>query len=307
LGTVEAGSENIAVGAAISGLVGEVVVQVGQRVRAGEPLVRLDTCHLEAEVAVRQANLALAEARLRCLQALPRPENLPIAKTKVREARANLVEKEDALARTRRAAGRLAVSASELVERTQARDVAAAQLARAEDEDQLLRAGAWGPDKEAARAEVAVAQARLRQARVELQRLLVRAPVDGTILRVNVRPGEAVSATPGLGLVVLGDIEPLHVRVEIDEHDIPRWRPEAQASAVPVGDGREHLPLRFVRIEPLVVSKKALSGEGGERIDTRVLQVVYSLPRDPGRPLYVGQQVTVFVHSPEAEERGGRY
>jgi multidrug resistance efflux pump len=262
----------------------------------------LDTRPLEAELGVRKANLALAQMRLRRLESLPRPEELPIAAAKVRQARANLAEKEDALARARRAA--TAVSPAELVQLTEARGVATAQLARAEAEEKLVRAGASGPEIDAARAAVAVAREQLRQVRVELDRLCVRAPVEGTVLRVNVRPGEAVSAAPGPGLVVLGNVEPLHVRVEIDEHDIPRWRPEAPAWAMPPGDARVRWALRFVRVEPLVVSKKTLSGEGGERVDTRVLQVLYALPRDLTRPPYVGQQVNVFVRCANADEVG---
>jgi putative ABC transport system ATP-binding protein len=302
LGIVEARSENIAVGAPAPGLVRQVFVRVSQRVRAGEPLFCLDTRPLEAELGVRKANLALAEMRLRRLESLPRPEELPIAAAKVRQARANLAEKEDALARARRAA--TAVSPAELVQLTEARGVAAAQLARANAEEKLLRAGASGPEKEAAHAAVAVAREQLRQVRVELDRLCVRAPVGGTVLRVNVRPGEAVSAAPGPGLVVLGNVEPLHVRVEIDEHDIPRWRPETPAFAMPPGDARVRWSLRFVRVEPLVVAKKSLSGDGGERVDTRVLQVLYALPRDLTRPPYVGQQVNVFVRSPDQDQGG---
>jgi putative ABC transport system ATP-binding protein len=303
LGTVEAGSENIAVGAPASGLVLQVFVRVGQSVRAGEPLFCLDTRSLEAELRVREANLALSEAQLQRLENLPRPEELPISAAKVREARADLTEKEDALARARRAVG--AVSTGDLVQLAQSGAAAAARLARAEAEENLLHAGAWSADKEPARASVTAARAQIRQTQVELDRLCVRAPVDGTVLRVNVRPGEAAGAGPGPGLVVLGNTEPLHVRVEIDEHDIPRWRPEAPARAVPLGDARQGWPLQFVRVEPLVVAKKALSGGDDERVDTRVLQIIYALPQSLSQTPYVGQQVNVFVDSPEADESGG--
>jgi ABC-type lipoprotein export system ATPase subunit/multidrug efflux pump subunit AcrA (membrane-fusion protein) len=303
LGIVEAGSENVAVGAPAPGLVREVFVQVGQSVRAGQPLFTLDTRSLEAELRVREANLAQFEAQLRRLEDLPRSEELPIAAAKVSEARADLAEKQDSLARGRRAAG--AVSSEILMQLEQSRAAAAARVARAEAEENLLRAGASAADKEPARAAVTAAQAQIRQTQVELDRLCVKAPLDGTVLRVNIRAGEAAGAAPGSGLVVLGNIEPLHVRVEIDEHDILRWRPEAPARAVPLGDARQGWPLEFVRVEPMIVAKKALSGGDGERVDSRVLQVVYALPRSPGQPPYVGQQVNVFVDSSESDESNG--
>lgn len=303
LGIVEAGSQNIAVGTPASGLVCQVFVTVGQSVKAGEPLFRLDTRSLEAELRVREANLAMSEAQLQRLESLPRPEELPIAAAKVREAKADVTEKEDALTRGRRAGS--AVSSEVLVQLAQSRAAAAARLARSEAEESLLRAGAWSPDKEPARAAVVAARAQIQQTKVELDRLCVRAPVDGTVLRVNVRPGEAASAAPGPGLVVLGNTEPLHVRVEIDEHDIPRWKSDAAARAVPPGDARQGWQLQFVRVEPMIVAKKTLSGDDGERVDTRVLQIIYAFPQSLSQAPYVGQQVNVFLDSPEADEAGG--
>jgi ABC-type lipoprotein export system ATPase subunit/multidrug efflux pump subunit AcrA (membrane-fusion protein) len=303
LGIVEAGSENIAVGAPAPGLVRQVFVRVGQTVHADEPLFCMDTRTLEAELHVREANLALSEVQLQRLESLPRPEELPITAAKVREARAEVTEKEDALARGRRAGS--AISTEVLVQLAQSSAAAAARLARAEAEENLLLAGAWSPEKESARAMVAAARAQIRQTQVELDRLCVRAPVDGKVLRVNVRPGEAASAAPGPGLVVLGNTELLHVRAEIDEHDIPRWRPEAAARAVPVGDAGQGWPLQFVRVEPLIVAKKSLSGDDGERVDARVLQIIYSLPKNLSQVPYVGQQVNVFLDSPETDGSGG--
>jgi hypothetical protein len=56
-------------------------------------------------------------------------------------------------------------------------------------------------------------------------------------------------------------------------------------------------PLKFVRVEPFVIPKKSLTGDNTERVDTRVLQVIFSLDRPDGTPLYVGQQVDVFIEA----------
>jgi hypothetical protein len=122
----------------------------------------------------------------------------------------------------------------------------------------------------------------------------VRAPVDGEVLQVNVRVGEHVSARGAGALVVLGDIARLHIRAEIDENDIPRFRADAPAVAYMRGDAERGIPLRFQRAEPLVVAKKALSGDNTERIDTRVLQAIYAV-EEIDAPLYVGQQLDVFI------------
>ncbi|MGC3967315.1 MAG: hypothetical protein QM775_08065 [Pirellulales bacterium] len=52
--------------------------------------------------------------------------------------------------------------------------------------------------------------------------------------------------------------------------------------------------LTFERVEPYVVPKKSLTGDNMERVDTRVLQVIYSVDTTKER-LYVGQQLDVFI------------
>jgi hypothetical protein len=124
--------------------------------------------------------------------------------------------------------------------------------------------------------------------------------VDGQVLQVNVRPGEFVGAPPSQPLVVLGSVDRLHVRVDIDEHDIPRAYPSFQtaipAFASPRGDPSLKIPLTFVRVEPYVIPKKSLTGDNTERVDTRVLQAIYQVDR--AEPvLFVGMQVDVFLEA----------
>ena len=95
-------------------------------------------------------------------------------------------------------------------------------------------------------------------------------------------------------LVVLGDTSRLHLRANIDEQDIPRFHPEAAALAVLRGAPNTKFPLVFRRVEPLVVPKRSLTGESTERIETRVLEVIFEI-HPQGAQLYVGQQVDVFV------------
>jgi HlyD family secretion protein len=92
-------------------------------------------------------------------------------------------------------------------------------------------------------------------------------------------------------------VEPLHVRVDIDENDAWRVRPEAPAVAFVRGNRALETPVQFVRFEPYVVPKRSLTGETTERVDTRVLQVLYRF--HPGDlPVYVGQQMDVFIEAP---------
>ena len=88
-GMVEPETENISVGSPVPGVVVEVMVKVGQKVKTGDPLFRLDDRQRQAELAIRRAMLADAKAQLARLEAMPRQEELPQAEAKVLEAKAD--------------------------------------------------------------------------------------------------------------------------------------------------------------------------------------------------------------------------
>jgi multidrug resistance efflux pump len=293
-GIVEPRTENIQVGSPVGGVIAEVAVAVGEKVAAGNPLFRLDDRHLLAELKVRQADLAAADEQLARLEQMPRPEELPASEARVREAKAHLAAQEDYLRRIRNLTAGKAAAREELVRRDEAFQIAREQLARAEAEHHLLTAGAWEPEKAVARAAVAQAKAQVEQTRIDLERLCIRAPLESEVLQVNIRPGEFVGAPPGQALVVLGDVHRLHVRVDIDEHDIPRFQPGAPACAMLRGHAEREYPLTFVRVEPYVIPKQSLTGASMERVDTRVLQVIYAL-ETTDHAVYVGQQMDVFI------------
>jgi multidrug resistance efflux pump len=252
---------------------------------------------------VRRADLRVAETQLRRLEQLPRPEELPPSAARIREAEARLRMQEDLYRRVTRLGSGGAAGEQEVVERAEAVRTARAQLDRARSEDALLRAGASEPDRAVARAVVDRAQALVEQAETELDRLVVRAPIDGRVLQLNVRPGESVTVAAGPGLVLLGGDGRPHVRVSIDEHDIPRFRPGAPARGTLRGHPQHVYPLTFVRVEPYVVPKQTLTGEGPERVDSRVLRVIYAV--EASEPaLYVGQLMDVFIAADAAPDRG---
>jgi len=145
------------------------------------------------------------------------------------------------------------------------------------------------------KAQLAAARAQVAQNQVQLERLTVMAPRASTILQVNIRPGEYASATPKNPAIVLGDVEHLQVRADVDEQNAPRLQPGQTATAYLKGDTTQPISVTFVRVEPYVVPKVSLTGSSTERVDTRVLQVIYAFDRPKDRAIYVGQQVDLFV------------
>lgn len=294
-GIVEASSRNISLGSHLAGVAAAVHVQPGDRVEAGAPVFSLDDRPYRAELAVRQAEQAQAAARLERLKRLPRPEEIPPAQAAVKEAESGLEDARAQLANVRAVGDRRAVSQDELNRRAYAADAAEARLAKARADLALLKAGAWAPDLEAARAELAQAEARVQAARTDLERLTVRSPVAGQILQANLRPGEYVPAGPAAEpLVLVGVVDRLRVRVDIDENDAWRFDPAAPAAAFVRGNPGLKTALRFEYVEPYVLPKRSLTGGSQERVDTRVLQVLYSFEREE-LPVYAGQQVDVYI------------
>jgi len=159
----------------------------------------------------------------------------------------------------------------------------------------LLEAGAWKADIDVTKAELANAQADVQAAKVEIDRLLVRAPVAGNILQLNIRPGEfAQSGVLSQPLILMGDLERLHVRVDIDENDAWRFHPNGMAVAFVRGNPKLKTNLTFEYVEPYVVPKRSLTGESLERVDTRVMQVIYSFSRSDLN-VYLGQLMEVYI------------
>lgn len=307
-GLIEAKDQEIEIGSHTSGVVSKVLVKAGDRVKAGDPIFVLDERAAKGNLALRRAELAAAERQRD--QLIAREESLKAQRAAaVAAAKAARAEMEEWADQVRSAeellqrGGNNAISQREVTRRRNAQRSAQGRLEEAQartteiDAELALIAQPDGASLAVANAAVEQARRAVERAEVDLSLLTVRAPINGTVLQVNVRPGEfAFAGTLTTPLVVLGNLDPLHVRVDIDEADVPRFDPSAPAYASRRGLASERIRLSFVRIEPLLVPKRSLTGALGERVDTRVLRVIYALP--PGTTnAYPGQQVDVFIES----------
>ena len=297
-GLVEASTENIAIGTPIGNVVTDVYVKVGDRVKRGAPLFKLRDSIVQADLEVAKSALTAATAKLDRLKILPRPEDVPPAEARVAEAQANVADQRNQLRLYESVTDRRAVSEEDITKRRFAVQAAEAKLAAAQAELDLLKAGTWKSDILVAEADVASAAAAVQQVEAELNQRTVRAPVDGTMLQVKIRPGEYAQPGPlATPLMLLGNTDVLSVRVDVDENDAWRVSESADAMAFVRGNSNLKTPLKFVRIEPYVIPKRSLTGESTERVDTRVLQILYSFERGK-LPIYVGQQMDVFIEAP---------
>ncbi len=262
-GIVESIDENVRIAPNLPGLIAEVMVKVGDQVKKGDPLFREDTRDAEAKVANQKAQLGLLQA-------------------KVNEASVLLADRQDSYQRTQKLSRKDVVSDDDLQRKYYA--VRSAETALA-----------------TTKADLDLAIAQLAQAQVNLELLTVRAPRNGEILKVDLRAGEYASVPPtdlNNPSLLLGETRFLQLRADVDEDSASRIRPGATAVAFIKGMRTDPIPLRFVRIEPYVTTKKSLTGDSTERVDTRVLQVIYQFDHSK-IPVYVGQQMDVFIEGVE--------
>jgi HlyD family secretion protein len=265
-------SSIISIGSQLAGVVTRVAVHINQEVKAGDLLFELDPRMTDADLKVRQANVPVMQAQLHV-------------------AEANLALADDQYKRAQRLKVKDAITQQEFVSAEQAYESARANLALA-------------------KANLEMATAQVEQDKTTLALLKVQAPVDGTILQVNVLPGVYITTMGAQNLIMMGDLHPLHVRVNVDQEDLPRLKLYAPARAKLRGDPRqEEVPLSFVRLEPYVVPKTSLTGANIERVDTRVFQVIYAI--DPThhlvqeRKILIGQLVDVFIDTRPTSEVTG--
>lgn len=265
-GVVEPSSEVIDIGTAVAGLVTDLRVTPGEFVEAGQPLFVVD--QRSARARLSEANAAIAEAR-----------------AAIRDAQTANATAQRQLALYQGLDDPAAVSRAEVI--------------RAEGE-----ASAASTRLELARARLTAAQAAAGSARTELERLTVRAPIAGEILAVNIRPGEFVSTMGGSSepFIRMGETRPLHIRIDIDEDEAIRLERGARALVSPRGDATNQTEATFVRAEPLIVPKRSLTNSAAERVDVRVLQLIYALPEGARGQFTVGQQVDAFIPAKEAAQ-----
>lgn len=283
-GVVEPASQVVTVAPDIDGAVRVVFVKAGDRVNAADPLFALDDGEALAQVKRAEARLARARAEI------------ALRKAEARAAHARAEAQRLEAARLRTSVERFRPLRQEAISEEQFDQMAA---------DADAAAYGWRSTREAARAadataeaaseESLVAEAELAEARAAHQRTILRAPVAGAVLSVDARAGEAARAgATRQPSVSVGDIDTLHLRVEIDEANAPDFLPAAPAEAALRGAGGERIPLRLVSADRMLKPRSGFRDASIEPVDSRVLEVRYAIAATE-RPLYPGQLLDVYI------------
>lgn len=276
-----------------------IFVKEGELVRKGEPLYQLRTTGLLDELQILEAQRRSALAYYNKLKEEPRPTDVAPLVERLNIQKFELGRLELQLKRSETLVKSNAVSMSS---HDDIRELTSAQRHRVQDAQRQLeqmQAGVSRYQLEQAQAEVAVMEGKIKAIKTKIEESTVKAPFDGVVLSVDQRVGDFVSqhdlrvtSQPSAPIVFGG--RKMQIRVMIDERDVGKIKKGIRGVAYRRDGAREFLPLTFSHIVPMVTPRKQFTGIATERVDVRVLHVVFSFDSLPWN-CYSGEQLGVFL------------
>ncbi len=302
----QSSGSNINIYPEVSGPITQVLVHEGQSVLAGTLLLSIEDSVQKATTEQLRLQAEASLALLNELKAEPRAETLAIAEAQVSLAESSLKVIRDQYDKDRAAfdLDPKSISKDALDTADDAVTQASAALDVARKQEELTKAGAWSYAMASQEKQYDAQQQAYLDASALLQKHQIKAPVDGVVLSLYAAVGSYVSSqgafdpyTQGFDqVVIMGPPQDyLAVRCYVDEILISRlpskWHITAQMSIT----GTDiKVPLEFVRVQPYVSPKIELSNERQEKVDLRVLPVIFRFQKQD-IPVYPGQLVDVYI------------
>lgn len=304
--------ENINIYPEVAGKVTKIFVTDGQTVKQGAPLLAIDDAVQKEIVAKDAAQAQAALATLEQLRATPRKEDLDVITAQVNYAQATLKNAQDQLAKIRKAyaLNSKSISQNSLDNAINAEKIAAGNFKVVAAQYALIKAGTWNFQIKSQEEQYKALFQTYKSDAALLDRYVIKAPVDGVILRLTAAVG-GYASTQGIyetytqnmmPIVTMGVVEPyLGVRCYVDELLIAKLpQPQAiEAKLLVRGENNRSIPLEFVRLQPYTIPNIELSYQKATRVDVRVLPLIFKFQRPTDINLYPGQLVDVYIKGKE--------
>jgi HlyD family secretion protein len=295
-GRVEPLSGVIKVAVPVMGVIGEVLVKANDKVFAGEALIRLVDPEVRARAVAAEAQVAL-RTRVR------NKESAASGAGPRRRAEDAVADAEKAVSETRSILDKVAVERRAGRKSDSDVDAARSGLTRAQDrlaqqKAELRRIEADAPLPTLAEGQLNIARGELLAAQAAADKMIIRAPVDGSILQMNAKPGELASPSTPQPLVLLGNVSALRVRAEADERDIEKIKLGQAVLVRPAAFRGREIAGTVTFIAPLVEAQRNNSPGQRNMTDVDVVEVLVDLG-EPG-PLAVGMKVDVYFRPDSA-------
>ena len=225
-------AHKIEVASKVNGRVAWIGVDKGDKVKAGQVLVRLEDDEYRAQVTQQRGQLVNLKGRESEVKNGSRPEEIEKARFDVNQAKADLDNAKVSLDRTKKLADSGVFSKQQLDDAQAKYDNAVAKVASLQ---RLLDLAVLGPRQEQTTqivGQVQQARGALEYAQTQLDNTIIRAPISGTILDRNVERGEFIT-TGFVGdkgakgyIVTMADLNDLQVELDISQNDFPKLGPK---------------------------------------------------------------------------------
>ena len=294
MGVVEASSDNISIGVPLNRIVEKVAVHVGEEVKKGEILFTLENHDLQSELAGGKILLEIAKAKYKKMKELPREEDLSAAEATLKSAQVEEQQAASQYQMVQALRDSRALSQEEVNRRKFNYEQAEAHLQEAQAQLDKIKSGAWKPDLAIAALEIKQAQVGIERIEADIERTIIRSPLDGKVLQINIHEGESPAGKSDLMLV--GNTEEIYLKVSVNQLDASAFRPTANAVAFLRGDPKTQFRLEFVRLLPFLINKQNFNNQITDKTDTRVLQIIYRI-QTSDHLIFIGQQMDVFIEA----------
>jgi HlyD family secretion protein len=291
-GRVESWSGEIKIASPVVGVVEEVLVKPHDKVFAGEPLIRLRDDELQARLAAMEAQIAVRRRARNDQNPSSRASDRRKAEDAVADAEKAVIDTRAALDRValERRAGRGSDGDFERARTAFSR--AQGRLRQQKAELHRIETDTSTPLPTQVEGQLNIARAELLVAEAAVEKMTIRAPIAGSVLQVNAKPGEMAGPSATQPLILLGDVSALRVRAEVDERDLAEIRigqPVLVRAAA--FRGREFAGKVYF-ISPIVEPGRINARGQRALTDVDVVEVLVDLAE--AGPLAVGMKVDVY-------------
>jgi ABC exporter DevB family membrane fusion protein len=291
-GRIEGASDSLDVGAAMDGVIRSIYVTEGQRVSRGQVLAGLDCRELQSALPVAESEAESSrQVRERLLRG-SRKEEREAAAQRTIAAKAVLAQATLQVDRLRELANADAVSRSSLDEALRDAGVAEAEYQRALRNEELVNAGPLTEEVAKADADLQAAEKRIELGHDKLAKCVIRAPIDGTVLRITLRQGESFALVAPRPVLTIADISGRRVCAEVDERDVGKVHIGQQVVVSSEGFAGQRFTGTVTRVAALMGRKSIITGDPADKNDRDVLEVTAQL-EPAATALPVGLRATV--------------
>lgn len=274
------------------GVIAEITVEVGDKVKTGEELARLDSRRALADLEVARGLQSVAESELALLEAGTHPETIRVAEAALAAERSVSGYRVKQRDRLRALVERRGVSEADAEEADHLAEMGALMEELRAAELEFLKRRTREEELHLALAKVAEAKGRVRIAEANLAAMKILAPTDGEVLEMLKHAGEGISNTMPEAVLLFAPAGPLEVRAEVDEAFWGMIEGGERVIAKTAGGARAEGTVRLVKA--LMGTKNVFTRSATERMDLKIFETWIELPKGTDWP--VGMEIAVEVY-----------